>query len=128
MSARRRYARREHASDKVEGRTPQLVHVADRLTKTRRLREDELPHDLSNTRAWDLLLALYAEGEMITTQTLKAGGVPHASGLRLLDRLDSLGLTQRRSPPDNFRVALVSLTADGYSRMTRLLARIAELP
>jgi DNA-binding MarR family transcriptional regulator len=129
MAKRRRYPLVDEgaARAKTEGRTPEFRDVAHRLSETRRLREKALPADVSNSRAWDLLLVLYAEGEMITSHVFKAAGVPHTSGLRWLDRLDELGLAQRRSLPDNFQVALVSLTAEGMELMTDLLTRIAAL-
>ena len=105
-----------------------ILQVARHLAAMRALREGALPADVSNGRPWDLLLVLYAQGELISSHAFKAAGVPHTSGLRWLDRLEELGLTRRRCPPDNFKAAYVSLTDEGLRRMTELLGQIAALP
>jgi|GEM_PF-6930282 len=129
MPARRKYSRdAENPDPQAAERPSEILQIARRLAAVRALRDAALPVDVSNGRAWDLLLVLYAEGELISSHAFKAAGVPNTSGLRWIDRLEELGLARRRSPSDNFKVALLSLAAEGLRRMTDLLTRIAALP
>lgn len=56
----------------------------------------------------------------------EALGVARSGAMTMVDRLERLGLVERRADPRDRRAYGLFLTADGRRRMTDLVARVAE--
>jgi hypothetical protein len=100
---------------------------ARRLYRQRRRRDRYFPANLFAEPAWDILLDLYvaqAEGRATTTSSACIGAaVPQTTGLRWLTRLEDEGLVRRSTSAGDERMRLVTLTDDGFQRMTELLRK-----
>jgi len=100
-----------------------LAAMATSLYRLRRRRAQYFEPSLFGEPAWDMLLDLFinkALGRRISTTSLcLAADAPQATGLRYIDLLETKGLVQRRSAPDDRRVTLVDLTQQGYRLMRR---------
>jgi DNA-binding MarR family transcriptional regulator len=103
------------------------VGVARRRYKQRRIRDRFLGGHLFREPAWDILLDLYvaeAEGKQISiSSACGAAGLPTATGLRWLAKLEKEELIERIPAGSDGRTVYVSLTAEARAKMTGLLSR-----
>lgn len=130
-------SRLEEAQEFLElastGRDPgiNLVMLAEKLYKARRVRERFFPADLFAEPTWDLLLDLYIahhRGRIVTTSGASiAANVPLTTGLRWLEKMEEAGVIERSASPADQRLVLIALTADSRDRMSDLLRQIALL-
>ena len=61
-------------------------------------------------------------GNSVTTSLCIAANVPQATGLRWLSALEKADLLYRTSAPDDARLRLVEITAQGHKLMRRFIA------
>lgn len=107
-----------------------LASVARALIAWRRRRADAFDGAavLFSDPAWAVLLDLYVEeaaGRRVSvTSACIAAGVPAATGLRWLARLETAGLIVRRDDEVDRHRAFVALTPDARTAMTRWLAAV----
>lgn len=108
-----------------------LVQLAEKLYKARRVRERFFPVDLFVEPTWDLLLDLYIahhrERIVITSGACIAAGVPLTTGLRWIEKLEEAGVIRRAPSPSDHRLVLISLTEESLEKMHNLLREIALL-
>ena len=97
------------------------------LLLARRARDDLLGKDLFSDPAWDLLLELYAAklaGRAMTLHELVlATETPPSTAARWLSALNERGLTTSAADPADQGRILVSLSAEGLSKLDRLAHR-----
>jgi hypothetical protein len=124
---------REFLDIASRGRDPgiDLVQLAEKLYKARRIRERFFPVYLFVEPTWDLLLDLYVAHHrsriVITSGACIAAGVPLTTGLRWIEKLDAAGVVERSPSPTDHLLVLISLTAQSLERMDELLREIALL-
>jgi hypothetical protein len=108
-----------------------LVQLAEKLYKARRLRERFFSVDFFAEPTWDLLLDLYIAHHrsriVITSGASIAAGVPLTTGLRLIEKLEEAGVIARSSSPTDHRLVIISLTQGSLEKMNELLREIALL-
>jgi hypothetical protein len=108
-----------------------LVELAEKLYKARRIRERFFPAGLFAEPTWDLLLDLYIAHHrariVITSGACIAANVPLTTGLRWLEKLEAAGVIRRSPSPADHRLVLISLTEQSLARMSDLLRQIASL-
>lgn len=115
------------------GRDPgiNLVQLAEKLYKARRVRERFFPVDFFVEPSWDLLLDLYIahhRARIVTTSGASlAAGVPLTTGLRWIEKLEEAAIIRRSPSPTDHRIVLVSLTEESLAKMHDLLRQIALL-
>ena len=102
-----------------------LSSSAEAMFEERRRRDACFPAGLFAEPQWDMLLVLfkaYAEQrELRQLDIFNEAGVPHTTGLRMIEQLERSGLVERR-PGDTFlRKRLVRLTKDAVTRMEQLV-------
>ena len=94
------------------------------IASARRARDRLIGRELFADPAWDMLLALYAaslaQRRLSTSELVLAAAVPATTGLRWMDKLESLGLLIRRGDPLDARRVWVGLSREGESRMRAL--------
>ena len=117
----------------TRGRDPgiDLVQLAEKLYKARRVRERFFPAGFFVEPTWDLLLDLYIAHHrgriVITSGACIAAGVPLTTGLRWIEKLDEAGIVRRSPSPRDHRLVLISLTGESLEKMHDLLREIALL-
>ncbi|MGZ8975999.1 MAG: winged helix DNA-binding protein [Allosphingosinicella sp.] len=103
------------------------VSAARRRYKQRRIRDRSLGEHLFRDPAWDILLDLYvadAEGKRISiSSACGAAGIPTATGLRWLAKLEKEALIERTPAGSDGRTVYVTLTVQAREKMTGLLSR-----
>ncbi len=113
---------------------PQLrsaLDEANQIYQSRRARDQSFPHpQIFGEPAWDILLDLYirqARGEAVSVKSATIGSAASAStALRWLKVLEEEGLISSHGDASDNRRRLVSLTPEGFERMTRHLTEIAR--
>lgn len=113
---------------------PQLrsaLDEANQIYQSRRARDQSFPHpQIFGEPAWDILLDLYirqARGETVSVKSATIGSAASAStALRWLKVLEEEGLISSHGDASDSRRRLVSLTPEGFERMTRHLTEIAR--
>jgi DNA-binding MarR family transcriptional regulator len=102
-----------------------LSGLADQAFQDRRARDSHFPAGLFVDAEWDLLLVLARAcgegGEVRQTEAFRAVGVPHTTGLRVIQRLEAAGLAERSGHPGMKRSLVLRLTAEGARRMSLAL-------
>jgi DNA-binding MarR family transcriptional regulator len=104
---------------------------ANQIYQSRRARDQSFPHpQIFGEPAWDILLDLYirqARGETVSVKSATIGSAASAStALRWLKVLEEEGLISSHGDASDSRRRLVSLTPEGFERMTRHLTEIAR--
>lgn len=103
--------------------------TAQALLHHRRLRDRCLGAELFRDPAWDILLDLYVASELgrkiSVSSACGASGVPTATGLRWLTKLEKLGAVVRIPDGADGRTVHVELTPPTRDKMTGLLRRMA---
>jgi hypothetical protein len=120
--------------DRLEelARKPDPADAADPLESARclyddrRRREKALPRALFGEPCWDMLLTLFIarlEGRVLKSgEVCRAAGVPEATGLSWLRRMEQAGLITRRVCKTQRQATLVDLTRATAKTMTKLLS------
>jgi DNA-binding MarR family transcriptional regulator len=102
--------------------------VADRVYRSRRLRDKYFPERLFADPAWDMLLLLYslerAGQRLSVTAVCESAGVSSSTGHRWIQRLIDKGMAVRERHPTDRRVTWLRL---GGSALTRLDAYLDEM-
>ena len=95
--------------------------MADRVYKSRRLRDKYFPEALFADPAWDILLLLYSverSGQKLgVSAACMSAGVPESTGHRWADRLIKEGLAFREKHPSDRRVSWLRLTDGSRDRL-----------
>jgi DNA-binding MarR family transcriptional regulator len=103
--------------------------MARMLARQRRLTDKYLGRELYRNPAWHILLDLYLawdEGKDIcVSSACGASGVPAATALRCLARLEKEGSVTRIPAHTDGRTVYVELTAATREKMTHLLTRLS---
>lgn len=122
----------KHASNAYNGdretegcKSPQLVDLAKRELKQRKLQFKHLPIDFFGDAAWAMLLDLFVsehQGKRLSTTSVCHGSLyPETTALRWLDVLTHEGFVVRQACTTDKRVKFVSLTAKGRSAVSSIL-------
>ena len=100
-----------------------LAAIATSIYNARRRRLELFDAALFGEPAWDMLLNLFiskARDEVLSTAALcSLAGVPHATGLRRIDHLETKGLIERSRDPADARVTQIQITPKGYQLMRK---------
>lgn len=103
--------------------------TARSVLRTRRLRDRWFGGELFRDPAWDILLDLYAAAELgrkiSVSSACGASGVPAATALRVLAKLEKKGAIVRVPDDADGRTVHLELTPETLEKMTQLLARLA---
>jgi DNA-binding MarR family transcriptional regulator len=103
--------------------------TARALCNQRRLRDRCFGAELFRDPAWDILLDLYVAAELgrkiSVSSACGASGVPAATALRWLTKLEKVGTIVRIPDGSDGRTVHVELTPVALDKMTGLLGRIA---
>jgi len=70
----------------------------------------------------DLFITTVRGKRIATTSLCLAGGVPQATGLRILGLLQKQELLRRHGAPDDRRLKLVTITPNGFKLMRQYLS------
>jgi DNA-binding MarR family transcriptional regulator len=101
--------------------------MARQRYRQRRLRDRFFGANLFREPAWDILLDLYvaaSEDKRISVSSAcGAAGLPTATGLRWLAKLEKEALIKRVPAGTDGRTVYVELTEEAHEKMTGLLAR-----
>lgn len=103
-----------------------LKTIAGSMYRSRQLRARYFDPGLFGEPAWDMMLDLFisrVQGRRVATSSLcLAANVPQATGLRWIGTLAKQGLLRRYAAPDDARLKLVEITAEGFQLMRRYLS------
>nr|WP_305098576.1 winged helix DNA-binding protein [Croceibacterium sp. D39] len=103
-----------------------LRMIAGSIYRSRQFRSRYFDADLFAEPAWDMMLDLFINrviGRRTSTSSLcLAANVPQATGLRWIAVLQKKNLLRRFGAPEDARLKLVELTADGFQLMRRFLS------
>ncbi len=103
----------------------ELPLLASKAFQQRRRRDLAFPPGTFAEYEWDMLLVLcmkaHSQPELRQIDLFNAAGVPHTTGLRMIERLEAAGLIVRRPGGTTLRKRLVALTGDGLQRLGRAL-------
>jgi len=118
------------ADPSAEGRVcPAAATTARSVLRTRRLRDRWFGGELFRDPAWDILLDLYAAAELgrkiSVSSACGASGVPAATALRVLAKLEKMGAIVRVPDDIDGRTVHLELTPETLEKMTGLLERLA---
>jgi DNA-binding MarR family transcriptional regulator len=109
--------------------SPNLGAAARRFLKARRWRDELLGADLFSDPAWDILLDLFAseaEGRNVSVSSAcVAACVPATTAIRWISRLETLGLIERHSDPDDQRRSNLRLSAKAKQAVSAWLTKMA---
>ena len=127
---RDRVVRRRKAGSKDAG---DLGQLAQEIVLSRQRRADVFGNsDLFGEPAWDIFLALYAahsaQHKLTLTNVCEVAGVPLATGLRWIERLEKDGWVYRSADPVDRRRFWLLLTERGLDVMRDYLAGISLRP
>jgi len=107
-----------------------LVALARRVARTRRVRDRVFGPSLCINPPWNILLELFVSGEEGRSVTIKsacvAAGVPQSTALRHIAHLIELGLCVRTQHPSDARSAHLKLTRTGHGQMIEFLRQLAD--
>jgi DNA-binding MarR family transcriptional regulator len=99
--------------------------VAERVYRSRRLRDKFFPEQLFADPAWDILLLLYslerADKRLSVSAVCESAGVPVSTGHRWVQRLVDNGLAMREQHPTDRRVSWLRLPDSTLSRLDAYL-------
>jgi DNA-binding MarR family transcriptional regulator len=124
--------RRSECSPQInERQRTSALDIAIHAYQSRRARDLIFPHaDIFGEPAWDILLDLYirkSRDEAVSVKGATIGSTASPStALRWLKVLEKEGLVSLEDDKSDNRRRIVSLTSEGYERMTRLLTEIAR--
>ena len=108
---------------------PNLGRLARSLYLERARRAQFLPGGLLGEPSWDILLDLYVGSRENELRSVKevciASHCADATALRYIEQLIAAGLVVRTRDTRDNRRKFLSLSAEGYRRMTRYLTAIA---
>jgi predicted transcriptional regulator len=103
-----------------------LAMIATSIYRSRQFRSRYFDSTLLGEPAWDMMLDAFIQkirGRRVSTTSLCiAANVPQATGLRWLSALEKADLLYRTSAPDDARLRLVEITAQGHKLMRRFIA------
>ncbi|MEO7503940.1 MAG: winged helix DNA-binding protein [Sphingomicrobium sp.] len=106
----------------------QLVSLACRVYRSRRLRANYLSASMLGEPVWDMLLALYCctgRGEQLSVSGLcYSAGVPQTTALRWVQIMEQKELIERRADQKDARRALLTLTPKAKALLSTYLASI----
>jgi DNA-binding MarR family transcriptional regulator len=99
--------------------------VAERVYRSRRLRDKFFPEQLFADPAWDILLLLYslerADKRLSVSAVCESAGVPVSTGHRWVQRLVDNGLAMREQHPTDRRVSWLRLPDSTLRRLDAYL-------
>ena len=99
----------------------QRAEFADRIYKSRRLRQKYFPEDIFADPAWDILLLLYSlehsERRISLSAVCASAGVPESTGHRWIERLIESRMVYREKHPNDGRVYWLRLTEQTLERL-----------
>lgn len=99
--------------------------VADRVYRSRRLRDKFFPEHLFADPAWDILLLLYSlerAGKRLSVSAVcESAGVPVSTGHRWVQRLVDSGMAIRERHPTDRRVSWLRLPDTALIRLDAYL-------
>ena len=111
-------------------RGPNLGRIARAMYRERARRAAFFPSPLFGEPAWDILLDLFVASRENELRSVKevciASHAPDATALRHVDTLIEAGLVVRTRDTRDNRRKFLSLSPEGYRRMSRYLAAAAE--
>ena len=111
-------------------RGPNLGRVARAMYRERAERARFFPAGLFAEPAWDILLDLFIASRANELRSVKevciASHAPDATALRHVDTLIEHGLVVRTRDTRDNRRKFLALSAEGYRRISRFLAAMAE--
>lgn len=100
------------------------------VVAARRLRDAIIGADLFADPAWDMLLELYAaslaQHRLSTTELIASSGVPPTTGLRWIDKLESVGIVRRREDRLDRRRMWVEISDHGAMKMRSLFEMVGS--
>jgi DNA-binding MarR family transcriptional regulator len=100
----------------------ELRRRATRALELRRLRSEIFGTAISKEAAWEMLLALYANGRRLTvTELATTTEAPGTTALRWIDFLESQDLVFREASPTDLRISYINLTEHGVRLMEKYL-------
>jgi hypothetical protein len=99
-----------------------LSAAAASMLRQRRKRDACFPPNLFGEYEWDMLLVLFsANQEMRQIDVFNGSGVPPTTGLRIMRRLEEMGLLAIRGGGSIYQKRLVRLTDAAVESMTQFL-------
>lgn len=109
-----------------------LAAMASSLARMRSRRSRYFSADLFAEPSWDILLDLFVSqvrGTRVPTTSLcLAANAPQATALRHICLLEQHGLLSRFGAPEDKRLMLVQITAQGYGQMRKCLGELLKTP
>ena len=94
---------------------------ATKIYESRRIRHRFIRENIFAEPAWDILLLMYGAHQgsqpLSVSAVCHSTGVAFTTGLRWLERLEGVGLIERRSHPTDGRVMWVSLTDKATAKL-----------
>ncbi len=107
-----------------------LVSLARRVARSRRIRDQIFGPSLCINPPWNILLELFVateEGRSITIKSAcVAAGVPQSTALRHIAHLIEIGLCVRTQHPSDARSAHLKLTRAAHAQMVDFLHQLAD--
>lgn len=117
--------RARQAADAPPENPLDLARGAAALFKSRRRRDAHFPKGLFNEYPWDMLLVLFRawpdREEFRMVDLFTQAGVPQATAVRTLEKLEKLGLVEKHIH-ENRQKTRVRLTDDALERMRCFLS------
>ena len=93
------------------GELTELVQFAQHLQRARLERDEYSPSEILGEPGWSLLLDLFVahhEGRLVNSSGACFGAnIPQTTGLRWLEKLDSVGLIERQPHPQDTRFVMI---------------------
>ena len=104
-----------------------LVAGAAKFRRMRQARANYLPPEMFGEPAFDILLALYIEGDaqpVRITTLVEAAGTPMTTTLRWVEALERERLVEREVEPSDRRTHMVRLSEHGRAKMNVYLSEV----
>lgn len=107
-----------------------LYLSATKEERRARVREDIIGADIIALPSWNILLELFkkfAEGTRVSTKSLQLISMaPDTTTLRIIGRLEAIGLVERSQSETDKRVTFIELTRDGVTKVGSVLERLCD--
>lgn len=107
-----------------------LYLSATKEERRARLREEIIGADIVAIPSWNILLELFkqfAEGVKVSTKSLQLISMaPDTTTLRIISRLEAIGLVERSQSDTDKRVTFIELTRDGVTKVGSVLEQLCD--
>jgi hypothetical protein len=115
---------------KIEKDAAFLYLAATNEERRARVRENTIGADIIAIPSWNILLELFKkfiEGARVSTKSLQLISMaPDTTTLRIISRLETIGLVERSQSDTDKRVTFIELTSDGVTKVGSVLEQLCD--